>query len=482
MQLKQIQKRIVKSLESGETLLRRATSKVALKKLDSSVVSPADFDKRLHVDFFKRNRYAVSAIAAVLAVAVSSVFTLEGGAFSTETTPLVFSNQQIVMASAYEVAGAAPKMGLIPEDAKKAQGDSDLSKLVEKAASFAAPALEGYTVKIDGKAYGFFETAEEAQRVIDQLMAHFTKDKEVLEASFKETVEVAASRKEAGLFKTYSEPDQSVAYILKGTDKEKIHEVASGENFWTISQKYQISVEELERANPGITPERLQIGTKISLMAPASLVTVRTVEKAVYQEKIPFETVYKEDASAYSGENKVTKAGVNGQREIVANIVKENGVEVKRDILSEKVISEPTTKVVAKGTKKRPATVGSGVLARPVSRGSITSPFGTRWGRRHNGVDIGLSRGTPIVAADGGTVIFSGYDGGYGYTVRISHGGGMVTVYAHNSKLLVSRGDKVYKGQQIALSGNSGSSTGPHLHFEVRINDVPKNPVNYVRF
>jgi murein DD-endopeptidase MepM/ murein hydrolase activator NlpD len=165
---------------------------------------------------------------------------------------------------------------------------------------------------------------------------------------------------------------------------------------------------------------------------------------------------------------------------VVANVVRENGIEVSRDILSEKIVSEPTTKVVVQGTKARPATVGSGTLARPVSRGTITSPFGTRWGRRHNGIDIGLSIGTAIKAADGGTVVFAGYDGGYGYTVRISHGGGMVTVYAHNSKLQVKKGDKVFKGQQIALSGNSGSSTGPHLHFEVRVNDVPMNPTKYV--
>ena len=217
-------------------------------------------------------------------------------------------------------------------------------------------------------------------------------------------------------------------------------------------------------------------------MVPVPLVTVCTVEKAVYTEQIPFETVYEEDASAYKGVNKVAKSGENGEREVVANIYRMNGLETNREILNENVLKDPTTKVVVKGTKVRPPTVGSGVLAKPVSRGTVTSPFGTRWGRRHNGIDIGLPTGSAIKAADGGTVIFSGYDGGYGYTIRINHGGGMVTVYAHNSKLQVKKGDKVYKGQQIALSGNSGSSTGPHLHFEVRIDGVPKNPLNFFKF
>lgn len=483
MQLKQIQKRIAKGLESGEAMLRRASGKT-LKKLDSSVVTPADFDTHKPIDFFKRNRYATSVVAAMLAVAVSSVFTLDAGSFSTvQSTDLqsveVQSPNQLMLASAYSEAGVAEKMPLIPEGAKKAT--ADITKLVEDAASFDAPALEGYAVKINGKEYGFFKSESEAQSVIDTLMSNFTADKDIVEAYFKETVEVAAARKEAGLFKAFSVPERSVEYIMKGTDQEKIHVVESGENFWTISQKYQIAVEDLEKANPGITPEKLQIGAKVSLMVPASLVTVCTVEKAVYKEQIPFETVVKEDTSTYKGTNKVTTSGSNGEREVVANVVRENGIEVNREILSEKVLAEPTTKVVVKGTKPRPATVGSGVLAKPVSRGTVTSPFGTRWGRRHNGIDIGLSTGSSIKAADGGTVIFSGYDGGYGYTVRISHGDGMVTVYAHNSKLQVKKGDKVYKGQQIALSGNSGSSTGPHLHFEVRVNGVPKNPLNYIK-
>jgi len=483
MQLKQIQKRIAKGLESGEAMLRQVKGKT-LKKLDSSVVTPADFDNHKHVDFFKRNRYATSVVAAVLAVAVSSVFTLEAGSFSTvQSADLqsveVQSPNQVMLASSFQEVGVAEKMPLIPEGAKKSA--SEMTEIVEDAAKYGAPSLEGFSVKINGVEYGFFKSESEAQSVIDTLMSTYTANKDIVEAYFKETVEVAATRKEAGLFKSYSVPERSVEYIMKGTDQEKIHVVESGENFWTISQKYQIPVEDLEKANPGITPEKLQIGTKVSLMVPASLVTVCTVEKTVYQEQIPFETVYKEDSSTYKGDNKVTTSGSNGEREVVANVVRENGIEVTRDILSEKITKDPTTKVVVKGTKARPATVGSGVLAKPVSRGSVTSPFGTRWGRRHNGIDIGLPTGSAIKAADGGTVTFSGYDGGYGYTIRISHGDGMVTVYAHNSKLQVKKGDKVYKGQQIALSGNSGSSTGPHLHFEVRIDGVPKNPLNYVK-
>ena len=479
MQLKQIQKRIVKGLETSGEMLRRTSGRTP-KKLDSSVSNTADFDQHRNVNFLRRNRYGASAIAAMLLVAVSSVFTLESGAFSTEKTAEVQAPKQAILSMSFEEAGVSEKMPLIPGE-KKADTKA-LDEIVEASSGYDAPFLKGYTVKINGEEYGFFKSEREAQGVLDTLMKTYIADKDIVEAYFKETVEVAAARKEAGEFKAYSVPENAVAYIKKVTDQQKVHVVESGENFWTISEKYQIPVGDLEKANPEITPERLQIGAKISLMVPVPLVTVCTVEKAVYTEKIPFDTVYQEDSSAYQGVNKVATSGENGEREVVANIYRMNGLETNREILNENVLKDPTTKVVVKGTKVRPPTVGSGVLAKPVSRGTVTSPFGTRWGRRHNGIDIGLPTGSAIKAADGGTVIFSGYDGGYGYTVRISHGGGMVTVYAHNSKLQVKKGDKVYKGQQIALSGNSGSSTGPHLHFEVRIDGVPKNPLNFFKF
>ncbi len=129
-----------------------------------------------------------------------------------------------------------------------------------------------------------------------------------------------------------------------------------------------------------------------------------------------------------------------------------------------------------------------GELAWPTSSKYITSyygyrpdPFGgggTSW---HSGIDISAYTGAPIYAANSGRVYFSGWNnGGYGYLVMIDHGGGMITMYAHNSKLLVKEGEWVSRGERIANAGSTGYSTGPHLHFEVRINGVRKNPLNYL--
>ena len=112
--------------------------------------------------------------------------------------------------------------------------------------------------------------------------------------------------------------------------------------------------------------------------------------------------------------------------------------------------------------------------------GPVTSPFGWRWGRMHEGIDIGAGSGTPIRAAASGTVIYSGWLGGYGNLVVIDHGGGLSTAYAHQSSIASGNGQLVTQGQVIGYVGSTGHSTGPHLHFEVRVNGVPQDPLGYL--
>lgn len=128
---------------------------------------------------------------------------------------------------------------------------------------------------------------------------------------------------------------------------------------------------------------------------------------------------------------------------------------------------------------------GTGQLGWPVS-GEITSPYGYRvhpiWGTTiyHSGIDIGVDEGTPVHAADGGVVVWSGWMGGYGYAVVIDHGNGLSTLYGHNSELAVDEGQSVAKGQVISYAGSTGNSTGPHVHFEVRVNGDPVDPMGYL--
>ena len=122
---------------------------------------------------------------------------------------------------------------------------------------------------------------------------------------------------------------------------------------------------------------------------------------------------------------------------------------------------------------------GSGVLGWPVS-GPVTSGFGLRWGRMHEGIDIAVAEGTPVRAAGAGTVIYAGWMGGYGNLVVVDHGNGLSTAYAHNSSLGVGVGQSVTAGQVVSYSGNTGNSTGPHVHFEVRVNGSAVDPLGYL--
>lgn len=146
-----------------------------------------------------------------------------------------------------------------------------------------------------------------------------------------------------------------------------------------------------------------------------------------------------------------------------------------------------TSTITNSGSSSGSSSYGGGEMAWPVPSSSyITSEFGYRihpitgvWSG-HTGIDIGANYGNAVVAANSGRVIYSGWYGGYGNCIIVDHGGGITTLYGHNSSLVVSYGQSVSRGQQIARIGSTGVSTGPHCHFEVRKNGSPVNPLNYL--
>ncbi len=212
----------------------------------------------------------------------------------------------------------------------------------------------------------------------------------------------------------------------------------------------------------------------------SKIFNISTAEIEIYTEPVEYNTVYEETEKLYRGESQVKTAGVNGEMQIAARVTKENGEEVSREIVNQTVITEPVDEVVLQGTNDKPKWYPTGKFINPAS-GKFSSGFGRRWGRSHQGIDIAGSYGTPVVASDGGTVVFAGYNSsGYGNLIKIDHGNGYVTCYAHNSSLCVSVGDKVYQGQVIAKMGSTGRSTGNHCHFEVRINGTAVDPMKYL--
>lgn len=198
----------------------------------------------------------------------------------------------------------------------------------------------------------------------------------------------------------------------------------------------------------------------------------------------------------YAGETKIESEGSNGVKKTIKEIVCENGETINEKIVEEEMIKEPVDEVILAGTKSHDGYGGGDgaadpgvsygedaaydILKTPVPHVNISSPFGPRWGGFHNGVDFALAQGQPIYAADSGTVYYSGYSGGYGKLIKIDHGNGMQTYYAHCSSLLVSSGQHVEKGETIGLIGSTGNSTGPHLHFEVIINGNRVDPLDFL--
>jgi len=197
-------------------------------------------------------------------------------------------------------------------------------------------------------------------------------------------------------------------------------------------------------------------------------VSVTTVEEAVVREEIPFEVEYVYNDQLWVVQREITVEGEEGLKEVVYHLTRENGVEVDRIKVREEIISEPVTQVETVGTAKVPA-VGTGRFIWPVEGGGEITP-GRGFSSWHTGIDIHANTGTNILATDSGVVWFSGYGGPQGNYLILYHGS-FWTLYLHNSQNLVKEGDAVQQGDIIAKAGSTGRSTGPHLHFEVRLDD-----------
>ncbi|HHT50666.1 MAG TPA: peptidoglycan DD-metalloendopeptidase family protein [Eubacteriaceae bacterium] len=345
--------------------------------------------------------------------------------------------------------------------------------------------IKAAIIKVNGEEVVVLQNRDQAEKVLEELKAPYTDSKDnvvIKRIGFSDKVEIIEG--EVKLDRLVSQ-EEALLYLQQGTDQLEQYEVVSGDNCWDISRSFGVNLRDMEAANPGKDLNRLYPGDVINLTMAKPFINVETIEEKIYTEKIPYKTTYKDDKSIYKGKQKVITAGKYGTREVKAEVAYINGSEVSRTILEEKILKEPTTQVIAKGTKPLPPPQGSGAFRRPASgRTGSYGRFGAPrpGGRKHAGIDIGNKRGTAIYAADGGTVTsYIGYRGGYGYIVEINHGRGYTTRYAHLSKILVSAGQRVAKGDLIGRMGSTGNSTGPHLHFEIRKNGTPLNPFRFIK-
>lgn len=296
---------------------------------------------------------------------------------------------------------------------------------------------------------------------------------------FNENVEVV---------KTYVDKDEistldaAIAEVTKEKETSKIYVVESGDTIGLVAQKNGLSVDELLEMNSSTLENEnsmLHVGDELKVTSPEPELSILKTEEKYFADYYDAEVQYIDNDDWYTTEQKVLQEPEKGYRKMIADITYKNDEQVRVDIVYENIVKEAIPKIVERGTKTPPTYIY------PVS-GRVSSSFGRRKAPKkgastyHKGMDFAVPTGTAIRATSGGVVTKAGWGSGYGYVVYIRHPDGKESRYGHCSKVLVKAGQSVKQGEKIALSGNTGISTGPHLHFEILVGGSQVNPLKYL--
>ena len=277
--------------------------------------------------------------------------------------------------------------------------------------------------------------------------------------------------------------EQAVDEVIKEQETVGEYTIVRGDTLSEISIKVNIPMDKILELNSDKLKDEnstIREGDKLIITVPEPELSVERMEENYYEEIYDAEVIYIDNDDWYTTQTVVHQQPSAGFRKIVADVHYLNDKEVSREILKEEITQEAVAKIVERGTKIPPTYI------RPISGGRQTSGFGRRnaptkgASTYHKGVDWAVPTGTSVYASCGGTVAKAGWGSGYGYVVYINHEDGRQTRYGHLSKVLVKAGQSVKQGERIALSGNTGVSTGPHLHFEILINGSQVNPLQYL--
>ena len=343
---------------------------------------------------------------------------------------------------------------------------------------------------VDGSFVGAMESREELEGLLQSLKdAHYDKNDPDQRADFLQKVEM-----EDGLYPIA--PVRTVDSMRGRLTYEatllRTYMVQAGDTFGAIARKHDLTLEELRDMNPAFADGKLQVGDRVVIERARPFLQVVKIQTIRYTETIDYntQTVYRDDKPVtYS---KVTTKGQEGSQDVVAEVTYQNGEETGRKVVSKTVTKQPVTKIVERGTKKVVSSTGTTVQQGDgIATGNMVWPVPVcrnvyqGYHRGHLAIDISSGPipvfNKPCLAVDGGTVIYAGWYYGYGYYVKIDHGNGLVSTYAHLHSMAVVKGQQVSRGQEIGRVGNTGYSTGPHLHFEIIKNGVKVNPLNYVK-
>ena len=331
-----------------------------------------------------------------------------------------------------------------------------------------APAASGQDVCVAGV------NAQIASRLTDAVNSESGGNYEtgIVDMTFAEDVKVFSNQVAPESLTTI---DAAVEEVTKDKETNKIYEIQPGDCLSVIAEENDTTVDSIVALN-GFANDQVAIcaGDEIILSVPQPDIALCVSEAIVYEEDYEASPTIVPNDSWYTSDEVVLVEGTSGHREVNAVVTYENGVETSRTTIHQTIMTVSTPAVIERGTQIPPTYI------KPLAGGRLSSPFGRRWGKMHKGVDWACPTGTTVYASCNGVVASAGYVSGYGNCVLISHPDGRMTRYAHNSKLLVKAGHSVAQGEPIALSGSTGHSTGPHVHFEILINGSQVNPLEYL--
>ncbi|GAB2716960.1 M23 family metallopeptidase [Paenibacillus thermoaerophilus] len=370
-------------------------------------------------------------------------------------------------------------------------GKSDDAAALAKLDELLKPKTMGTQLFIDGKLVGIVKDQETANQLLETYKQKFSKSGSVTTLSSSSsaapesvTVESVSFVEQVETSEAEIQPDQVMKpeELLKKLETGDVaptkYTVVEGDCVGCIAQKLGISKQVIYDNNPWIKDDMIRVGDVLDLTVLQPSLTVKTVELVEEEQEMHYETEYQYDDTMRAGMTETIKAGSDGKKLVKMRVTKINGLESEYEVVDEKVIVEPVKAIVKKGTKVIKGE-GTGKFAWPVVGARISSPFGTRWGKLHKGVDLIGNRN--IRAADNGVVVYAGDKGdGYGKQIVIDHKNGYRTLYGHLSKIGVSVGKVVEKGESIGTMGSTGQSTGVHLHFEIQKSGKVENPLKYL--
>jgi len=477
-----------------------------LKELVRAIAAGIRDTIKIFSGFFKTLfNYAAPALSITLLVSLVSNYISQDFGIAVELggqeIGIISSDKDydVAAANALERAGytanlpEAPKYTLkILNDKGKYTDTDTLAELMLLQTS--AGITEAYDVAVDGEVIG---SVSDPKKIVDALAKYMLSfnDGDVSEIGFTKEIEYLPTAKSQ---QTLSDTKTVIEKLLGFEEKDNLYIAKSGDSLENITGYLGVTAEELADVNRNYDFSNIRAGDKIIYTQKNYFMPViytKNIENSIFTD---YTTVTVEDPKLSKDKTKVVTQGQQGQITEVYTVTYANGVEIGKSLVSSVEEKAPVTEVIAvapKPVEKPPVTAPDNqILSFPksqqvpvslkyiwplhvVGRQYVSALMGDN--RGHKGLDIASPAGTEIYAVQDGVVKMACYYGGYGECVVIEHADGFQTVYGHMSKIIATEGQKVSTGDVIGLVGQTGNSTGNHLHFEVRINGYPMNPLDY---